>query len=92
MDASSTTLSPRKMAIRHTTSGKDVDVVDRHLVQFSTVKIDTLGVARSLVTNVTVAVPRSAAILRTDIDDHIAFLRNWLGVTTNVDGILIGES
>lgn len=92
MDASSTTLSPRKMTIRHSTSGKGVDVVDRHLLQFSTVKIDSEGVARTLVVNTTLAVPRNAAIVRTDIDDLIAFIRNWLNVTANVDGLLIGES
>lgn len=92
IDSSTTNLAPRKMAIRHSTSGKGVDLVDRHLLQFSTVKVDTSGIARTLVANVTLAVPRSSAVVRTDIDDLVAFIRNWLNVTANVDGLLIGES
>lgn len=92
MDISSTTLTPRQMAIRHSTSAKGADLTDRHLLQFSTVKIDSSGVARTLIANLTLSVPRNSAIVRTDIDDLIAFVRNWIGVTANVDGLLIGES
>nr|UUW21115.1 MAG: hypothetical protein [Sanya steitz-like virus 1]UUW21118.1 MAG: hypothetical protein [Sanya steitz-like virus 1]UUW21121.1 MAG: hypothetical protein [Sanya steitz-like virus 1] len=92
MDVSTTNLSPRQMVIRHSTTSKGVDLVDRHLVQFSTVKIDTAGIARTLIVNLTLGVPRNSAIVRTDIDDLIAFIRNWSGVTANIDGLLIGES
>nr|UUW21123.1 MAG: hypothetical protein [Sanya steitz-like virus 1] len=92
MDVSTTNLSPRQMVIRHSTTSKGVDLVDRHLVQFSTVKIDTSGIARTLIVNLTLGVPRNSAIVRTDIDDLIAFIRNWSGVTANIDGLLIGES
>lgn len=92
MDVSTTNLSPRQMVIRHSTTSKGVDLVDRHLVQFSTVKIDSAGVARTLIVNLTLGVPRNSAIVRTDIDDLIAFIRNWSGVSANIDGLLIGES
>lgn len=91
IDESTNTLTPRKMAIRHSVSGKPDEYVDRALVQFSTVAIDSNGVPRTLVMNFTLAVPRNAAITRTHINDSIAFLRDFLGDTVMVDGLLLGK-
>lgn len=93
IDDSTTNLSPRKMAIRHSSStpkGSTV-VVDRHLLQFSTVKVDTAGKPQTAVLNFTISVPRSSAIVQADIDHLVAFCKNWIAVGANVTGLLLGE-
>lgn len=93
-DTSSTNLSPRKMAIRHATATDKVSktIVDRHLLSFSKMLLDTENVAQTITFNGTLWVPRNAVVTRADVDHLIAFARNFLGVTANVDSFLLGES
>lgn len=94
IDDSTTNLEPRKMVVRHTTStpkGTSV-TVDRHLLQFSVVQMDTENEPQTATVNLTIAVPRSPAISDADVDHLLAFVKNWIGVAANVDGLLLGES
>lgn len=63
---------------------------DRHLVKMSRTVIGADSKARTLVMNCTFSVPRNG-ISRTDINDSIAELREFLGTTANVDSLLRGE-
>lgn len=92
IDQVSTLVEPVLFVIKHSVSGKAPNLTDRTLVQFSTTKKDTLGVAQVLNSNFTIAAPRNAVITRAMINDHIAFIKNFLSVTANVDAILRGES
>lgn len=93
MDDSTTNITPRKMVIRHTVStpkGSQYEV-DRHLLQFSVVKTDTENEPVTATVNLTVSVPRSTAVAQADVDHLLAFAKNWIGVGSNVSGLMIGE-
>lgn len=93
IDDSTTNLAPRRMVIRHSVStpkGSSVQA-DRHLVQFSTVKVDADGEAYTATINLTFAIPRTAEVAQADVDHLLAFVKNWIGVGSNVTGLLLGE-
>lgn len=92
IDTTTNLSAPRTMVIGHTTSGQGAKVVDRHLIQFSHNETDLAGNLQTAVVNVTISVPRAAAISRVEIDDLIAFARNFTGVSANIDSILRNES
>lgn len=92
MDITSNLTNPRILRISHTSTGKGVDAIDRHLLQFSTTETDVNGKQVTCVVNTTLSVPRNSTISRTDIDDLLAFSKNFLGVTDNVDALLRNES
>lgn len=91
-DTSSTITAPVRMTINHATQGKGADIVDRHLLQFTTARVNSLGVSRTLTTNFVLAVPRDTIITVSDVNDHVAFVRNYLATSGVVAGLLIGES
>lgn len=92
IDTSTSLASPRIMAVRHSTSGKGPSAVDRHLVQFTHQETDSNGNTLGVVVNTTISVPRASSISRTEIDDLLAFSKNFLAVPANVDAILRNES
>lgn len=92
IDTTTTLAAPRLMSIRHTTTGKGATAVDRHLIQFVHNEVDSNGVPVAVVVNTTVQVPRSSTISRAEIDDLLAFTKNFLAVTANVDAILRNEA
>lgn len=92
VDNSTTASQPRKLTIRHTASGKGASAVDRHLLQFSTEKLDAAGNTHVATVNLTMAIPRASAITQTDIDDLVAFVKNFLAVGANVTSLQLGES
>lgn len=63
---------------------------DRHLVKISRTVIGTDAKPRTSVLNCTLSVPRST-ISRTDVNNMIAELREFLVSTANVDALLRGE-
>lgn len=63
---------------------------DRHLVKISRTVIGTDSKARTAVLNCTLSVPRNT-ISRTDVNNCIAELREFLNSTANVDALLRGE-
>lgn len=92
INVATTLVEPGLFTIKHSVSGKAPHQIDRHLVQFSTVKKDALGVPYTLTGNLTLAWPRETVITRAMVNDQIAFIRNFLSVTANVDAIVRGES
>ena len=92
IDVSSNLSNPRVMKLSHSSSGKGVDAVDRHLVQFASTETDVNGKVVTVIVNTTLSVPRNSQISRTDIDDLLAFTKNFFAVSANVDAILRNES
>lgn len=93
IDNSTTLANPRLMQIKHSLSGpKGVDQVDRHLLSFSTTETDANGKQATSVVNLTIALPRNGVISRTDVNDMLAFIVDFLGTSANVDAILLGGS
>lgn len=100
IDIATNLTAPAFLAIRHSTSGKGADAVDRHLVQFTRTVADSEGTPRTLTVNFTLAVPRSSVITATIIEDQVANLLDLLmsgGLTTlasvaNIESLLRGES
>jgi hypothetical protein len=93
IDTGTTLANPRVMSIKHSLSGpKGVDQVDRHLLSFATTKTDGNGKQATTVLNCTIALPRNGVVARADVNDLIAFVRNWLNTSANVDALLLGQS
>jgi len=61
-NTATTNSEPGLMAIRHSASGKKMDVIDRHLVQFSKTVTDDGGIPRTATVNLSFIVPRHDAI------------------------------
>lgn len=89
MDSATSLATPRKIQIKHTLAKDGVNGVDRHLVSFSVISLDASNKPVSATVNVTIAMPRSV-ITRTQLDDLVAFAKNFLS-TTNVTAVLNGE-
>jgi hypothetical protein len=96
---SATTLAlPENLSIKHSVSGKGSAAVDRHLVQI----VKTISASPEpvvLTVNFTLAVPRNSAVTSQIVYDAIAPLIDFLMsgglttlTTTNIDGLLRGES
>lgn len=99
IDSSSTLSLPQLLNIKHSSTGKNGDAIDRHLVQvIKTVPATPLNV--QVVANFTLAVPRNVAVTNEMIYDTISVLLDFLmsggfttlATTTNVDALLRGES
>jgi hypothetical protein len=93
--------NPALLVIKHTTSGKGIDAVDRHLVQFSRTLTDTNGKPATLTINTTLNVPRNSVITNQIVYDQVANLLDFLsdgalssGLTDTdaVTALLRGES
>lgn len=92
IDKNTDLANPILMTIRHSVQkGKDGLIIDRHLVQFSTVKTSTTGQKETAIVNLTLAVPRSGTVSRTNVDHMIAFVKNFLNTTDAVSQLLRGE-
>lgn len=102
IDSASSAAEPRFLNFKHSATGKGMDAVDRHLIQFGYTKLDTENVPRLGQVNTTLVVPRSTIITPTIMYNLIANLVDFLmaGVfassvtsltTTNVDKIFRGE-
>jgi hypothetical protein len=100
IDIATTLSAPAFLSVRHSSTGKGADTVDRHLVQFTRTLVDANGVPRTLTVNFTVAVPRSAVMTNTVVADQIMNLLDLLASgglstlasTANIDALLRGES
>jgi hypothetical protein len=102
IDITSTPSEPKTLEIRHSTSGKDGNAVDRHLISASLTKLDSAGIPRKGIVNLTFTLPRSTAISETNVLDLFAaitdlvcdggFGDSGMTGTTNAAAILRGES
>lgn len=100
IDIATNLSAPAHLAIRHSTTGKGADIVDRHLVQFTRTIVDSNGSPRTLTVNLTMAVPRSAVITSQIVKDQVMNLLDLmsdgalttLATSNNIDSLLRGES
>jgi len=100
IDVATNLAEPALLVIKHSTSGKGVDAVDRHLVQFTETQIDASGKSVTLTLNFTLSVPRNVAITSQMVYDRVCNLADFLtdgqiaSVTTtaNLDALLRGEA
>jgi hypothetical protein len=99
IDIASTLSLPSMLVIKHSTTGKSPNIVDRHLVQFNKTVATALG-SVTLNANFTLTIPRDTAITNVVIHDVISNMMDFLTdgslagytATSNVDAILRGES
>lgn len=91
--------TPALLAVKHSTSGKGVGLVERHLVQFQR----TVGETDTgpLVINITMAVPKGSSATAQDVIDGFFQLITLLGGAdvppaefdwANLEAVLRGES
>jgi hypothetical protein len=98
IDVASNLAEPGLFEIKHNQSGSGATVVDRHLVSLKrTVAATPLPV--SLTVNLTIAVPRNAAVTNQMVYDAVANVIDFVSAgglatltTTAVDSLLRGET
>lgn len=99
IDIASTLALPAILTIKHSTTGKAPNVVDRHLVQLNKTVATSTGTAVVNV-NFTITVPRDVAVTSTIVHNAISNVVDFLldlgstglATTANIDAILRGES
>jgi|SwirhirootsSR3_FD_contig_123_54177_length_2123_multi_4_in_2_out_0_2 hypothetical protein len=99
IDIASTLALPAVLNIKHSVTGKPPLLTDRHLIQISKTIPAAIGTATCVV-NLTITVPRDAAVTSTVVHDVLANLIDLLldgGLSTlatsaNIDALLRGES
>jgi hypothetical protein len=99
LDVASTLALPTTLIIKHSVTGKDPLLIDRHLIQLNKTVAAAIGTA-TVNLNFTLSIPRNVAITNTIIADMVSHLIDFLldgtltGYAThaNVDAILRGES
>jgi hypothetical protein len=74
IDQASTLTAPNNLVIKHSRTGNGANAVDRHLVQFTRTELDALGLARTAVVNLTIAVPQSTVFSSTEVLDMVGNL------------------
>lgn len=88
IDGSSTPSTPRTMEITHTVSTSP-NGVDRHLLKFQKVSLDSNSRPQTLTMTKTLTVPRQG-IVRADVDDLIAMEKEFW-TSGNIDKMLRNE-
>lgn len=99
IDIGGTMALPKTLVVKHSSSGKSPNVIDRHLVQFNQTVATATGTALMTV-NFTVAIPRDVAITSALVHDLLSNFLDFMldgslstdTTFTNVDAILRGES
>lgn len=93
--------NPALLVIKHSTTGKGTDAIDRHLVQFSRTLTDSNGKQATMTANFTLNVPRNSVITNQIVYDQVANLLDLLsdgaltsGLTDTdaITALLRGES
>lgn len=103
LDTASTLTEPKRLNIKHSSSGQGAAAIDRHLIQTSNTKLNTAGVARTATVNLTIAVPRDTVITAAIVEDLISNIISLMsggafstttGLTSNanITALLRGES
>jgi hypothetical protein len=98
IDVDSSAALPRYLTIKHETKGSGFDAVDRHLISLEETVMSG-SVARKVVTNLTLQVPRDVVITPLMVSNQLAMIANFFGFdsadlagTDKVLPILRGES
>lgn len=94
MESTSTLVNPVRLGIRHNyvVSKNGNDAYDRHVVTFSKAVTDADDKVHTGTVSISLTVPRVSDISRADLNDLLAYARNFTGVTGNVDSLLRNES
>lgn len=96
IESTSSLTNPVKMGIRHnyvpSKGSSSGDPYDRHVVTFSQTVVDTDDKAHVATVSLTITMPRVTDITRANLNDLLAYARNFTGVTGNVDALLRNES
>lgn len=100
IDIAGTMALPKTLVVKHSSSGKAPNVIDRHLVQLNQAVAGALGTPQVTI-NFTLAVPRDVAVTTQIVHDLLTnfldFMLDGTVLTTdttfaNVDAIIRGES
>lgn len=99
LDVATTLALPTTLVIKHSVTGKEPLLIDRHLIQFNKTVAAAIG-TKTVSVNFTLNIPRDVAVTPTIIADMISHMVDFLsdgaitGYAThaNVDAILRGES
>lgn len=99
IDVGSTLALPSTLVIKHSTSGKPPNIIDRHLIQLNKTLPTALG-SVTVNANFTLTVPRDSAVTLVEIHNIVSNMLDFLSdsgltgfaSTANVDAILRGES
>jgi len=99
IDIASTLSLPSVLQIKHSSSGKSPNVVDRHLVQVNKTVASAVG-SVTVNANFTLTIPRDVAVTSVVIADVVSTLLDFLTDSSltgyashaNLDAILRGES
>jgi hypothetical protein len=78
IDISTNAQNPGLLAIRHSSTGKGLDAVDRHLVSLTRTLTDTVGKQVTLTVNFTMAVPRNSVITNQIVYDAVGNILDLL--------------
>jgi hypothetical protein len=102
VDNTSTISEPNTLEIQHSSTGPAGGLTDRHLIRRTKKVLDAAGQTRVATVNLTVNVPRTAAITQDDILDMVAhivdlitdggFSGSGFAGTTALQAVLRGES
>ena len=93
--------NPALLTIKHSSTGKGTDAIDRHLASFTRTLTDTNGKQVTLTVNFTLAVPRNSVVTNQIVYDQVANLLDFLsdGTLTTalsdtdaIQALLRGES
>jgi len=99
LDVATTLALPTTLVIKHSVTGKEPTLIDRHLIQFNQTVAAAIG-TRTVNVNFTLNIPRDVAVTPTIIANLVSHMVDFLsdgaitGYAThaNVDAILRGES
>lgn len=88
-DAASTLSQPSLLTIGHKVTNS-ISGSDRHMVKFGKTSIGTDNIPRTLVCTLTLNVPRQT-LTRTDVNNILAGVKEFISSTANVDALLRNE-
>lgn len=101
IDVATNAQNPGLLSIRHSSTGKGLEAVDRHLVSLTRTLTDTVGKQVTLTVNFTLAVPRNSVITNQIVYDAVGnvldlltdgALTAGLSDTDAISSLLRGES
>lgn len=88
-DSASTLSQPNLLTIGHKPTNS-IGGSDRHMVKLAKTSFGTDNVPRTVVCTLSLSVPRQT-LTRTDVNNILAGMREFIGSTANVDALLRNE-
>lgn len=90
-DIASTLSAPRTMLVRHAVTGTGTDKSDRHSVSFQKIAVGADANPKTILASFSLVIPQDTSVAA-QIDDLVAFVKNFLATSANIDAIKRGES